>query len=162
MRFVWPHYDRCPYARFHLVKISPLDLLPFTVYLMFVNATTESCFLALSPSTEIFEELTAAVQEKDSLASELQVRHIAIEQLFKNCAKLPWLHISRAGIKASSSGNSSNSNGGPVEWSVAMILKFLHVFWVTSKIMMTFSVLICCIATLRAGSDMSDILCLWW
>lgn len=81
---------------------------------MFVNATTESCFLAHSPSTEVFEELTAAVQEKDSLASELQVRHIAIEQLFKNCAKLPWLHISRAGIKASSS-SSSNSNGGPVE-----------------------------------------------
>uniref|UniRef100_A0A1A8H0R7 Chromosome 21 open reading frame 91 n=1 Tax=Nothobranchius korthausae TaxID=1143690 RepID=A0A1A8H0R7_9TELE len=51
----------------------------------------------------VFEELTAAVQEKDALASELHVRHIAIEQLFKNCAKLPWLHISRAGVKASSS-----------------------------------------------------------
>lgn len=64
----------------------------------------------LSPSlpTEVFEELTVAVQEKDSLASELHVRHIAIEQLFKNCAKLPWLHISRAGVKASSSGT--------VEW----------------------------------------------
>ncbi|XP_006788751.1 protein EURL homolog [Neolamprologus brichardi] len=52
---------------------------------------------------KVFEELTVAVQEKDSLASELHVRHIAIEQLFKNCAKLPWLHISRAGVKASSS-----------------------------------------------------------
>ncbi|XP_038129794.1 protein EURL homolog [Cyprinodon tularosa] len=52
---------------------------------------------------KVFEELTAAVQEKDALASELHVRHIAIEQLFKNCAKLPWLHISRAGVKASSS-----------------------------------------------------------
>ncbi|XP_029375057.1 protein EURL homolog [Echeneis naucrates] len=52
---------------------------------------------------KIFEELTVVVQEKDSLASELHVRHIAIEQLFKNCAKLPWLHISRAGVKASSS-----------------------------------------------------------
>ncbi|KAK5859238.1 hypothetical protein PBY51_003319 [Eleginops maclovinus] len=52
---------------------------------------------------KVFEELTDAVQEKDSLASELQVRHIAIEQLFKNCAKLPWLNISRAGVKASSS-----------------------------------------------------------
>lgn len=52
-----------------------------------------------------------AVQEKDSLASELHVRHIAIEQLFKNCAKLPWLHISRAGVKASS----SNSSGSPME-----------------------------------------------
>lgn len=75
-----------------------------------MNETTDSCFLPLSPSTEVFEELTVAVQEKDSLASELHVRHIAIEQLFKNCAKLPWLHISRAGVKASSSGG-----GGPME-----------------------------------------------
>ncbi|XP_074528132.1 protein EURL homolog [Halichoeres trimaculatus] len=60
---------------------------------------------------KVFEELTVAVQEKDSLASELHVRHIAIEQLFKNCAKLPWLQISRAGVKASS--NSSGSS--PVE-----------------------------------------------
>lgn len=59
---------------------------------------------SLSYTLEVFEELTVAVQEKDSLASELHVRHIAIEQLFKNCAKLPWLHISRAGVKASSSG----------------------------------------------------------
>ncbi|MBN3300159.1 protein EURL homolog [Amia ocellicauda] len=49
----------------------------------------------------VFEELTVVVQEKDSLASELHVRHIAIEQLFKNCAKLPWLQIGRAGVKAS-------------------------------------------------------------
>lgn len=57
------------------------------------------------PPTEVFEELTAAVQEKDSLLSELHVRHVAIEQLFQNCAKLPWLHISRAGgVKASSKG----------------------------------------------------------
>ncbi|KAM7398524.1 hypothetical protein PAMA_006432 [Pampus argenteus] len=60
---------------------------------------------------KVFEELTSAVQEKDSLASELHVRHIAIEQLFKNCAKLPWLHISRAGVKAGSSGSGSS----PVE-----------------------------------------------
>ncbi|XP_068187187.1 protein EURL homolog [Antennarius striatus] len=59
---------------------------------------------------KVFEELTVAVQEKDSLSSELHVRHIAIEQLFKNCAKLPWLHISRAGVKTSSGGG-----GGPVE-----------------------------------------------
>ncbi|XP_053501242.1 protein EURL homolog [Ictalurus furcatus] len=50
---------------------------------------------------EVFEELSVAVQEKDSLASQLHVRHIAIEQLFKNCAKLPWLQIGRAGVKAS-------------------------------------------------------------
>lgn len=71
------------------------------------------------PVTEVFEELTVAVQEKVSLASELHVRHIAIEQLFKNCAKLPWLHISRAGVKAS---NSSS----PVEWGAAAGRKLRH------------------------------------
>lgn len=48
----------------------------------------------------VFEELSVTVQEKDSLSSELHVRHIAIEQLFKNCTKLPWLQIGRAGVKA--------------------------------------------------------------
>ncbi|XP_077447896.1 protein EURL homolog [Stigmatopora argus] len=62
----------------------------------------------------VFEELTAAVQEKDSLASELHVRHVAIEQLFKNCAKLPWLHISRAGVKTAAAAG-SNGVGAPVE-----------------------------------------------
>ncbi|XP_020320518.1 protein EURL homolog [Oncorhynchus kisutch] len=56
---------------------------------------------------KVFEELTVAVQEKDSLASELHVRHIAIEQLFKNCAKLPWLQISRAGSGVKASSNAS-------------------------------------------------------
>ncbi|KAG9351851.1 hypothetical protein JZ751_023102 [Albula glossodonta] len=55
---------------------------------------------------KVFEELTTAVQEKDSLTSELHVRHIAIEQLFKNCAKLPWLQIGRAGVK---------TNNAPIE-----------------------------------------------
>ncbi|XP_004076769.2 protein EURL homolog isoform X1 [Oryzias latipes] len=64
----------------------------------------------------VFEQLTAAVQEKDALASELRVRHIAIEQLFKNCAKVPWLQISRAGFKAGgSSSSSSSSSSCPVE-----------------------------------------------
>uniref|UniRef100_A0A3P9JS46 Chromosome 14 C21orf91 homolog n=1 Tax=Oryzias latipes TaxID=8090 RepID=A0A3P9JS46_ORYLA len=69
----------------------------------------------------VFEQLTAAVQEKDALASELRVRHIAIEQLFKNCAKVPWLQISRAGFKAggggssSCSSSSSSSSSCPVE-----------------------------------------------
>ncbi|KAJ7997129.1 hypothetical protein DPEC_G00225760 [Dallia pectoralis] len=54
---------------------------------------------------KVFEELTEAVQEKDSLSSELHVRHIAIEQLFKNCAKLPWLQISRAGSGVQASSN---------------------------------------------------------
>ncbi|KAK2823374.1 hypothetical protein Q7C36_019974 [Tachysurus vachellii] len=48
---------------------------------------------------EVFENLSVAVQEKDSLTSQLHVRHIAIEQLFKNCGKLPWLQIGRAGVK---------------------------------------------------------------
>ncbi|CAN9501565.1 unnamed protein product [Ophioblennius macclurei] len=61
---------------------------------------------------KVFEELTAVVQEKDSLASELHVRHIAIEQLFKNCAKLPWLHISRAGVKANSTAGGGPGGGG--------------------------------------------------
>ncbi|KAI5940277.1 Protein EURL [Manis javanica] len=42
---------------------------------------------------EVFEELTHQVQEKDSLASELHVRHIAIEQLLKNYSKLPCVQI---------------------------------------------------------------------
>lgn len=90
--------------------ISFVSLVCLSVYKLTlrVNETAHSHFVPLSPSTEVFEELTAAVQEKDSLASELHVRHIAIEQLFKNCAKLPWLHISRAGVKASTS-------SGPVE-----------------------------------------------
>uniref|UniRef100_A0A8V0XXM8 C21orf91 homolog n=1 Tax=Gallus gallus TaxID=9031 RepID=A0A8V0XXM8_CHICK len=48
----------------------------------------------------VFEELTQQVQEKDSLASELNVRHIAIEQLLKNCSKLPCLQMGRAGMKS--------------------------------------------------------------
>ncbi|XP_075398585.1 protein EURL homolog isoform X2 [Tenrec ecaudatus] len=48
---------------------------------------------------EVFEELTQQVQEKDSLASELHVRHVAIEQLLKNCSKLPCLQVGRAGVK---------------------------------------------------------------
>lgn len=44
---------------------------------------------------EVFEELTHQVQEKDSLASELQVRHVAIEQLLKNYSKLPCLQVGR-------------------------------------------------------------------
>ncbi|XP_004675548.1 PREDICTED: protein EURL homolog [Condylura cristata] len=44
---------------------------------------------------EVFEELTHQVQEKDSLASELHVRHVAIEQLLKNYSKLPCLQVGR-------------------------------------------------------------------
>uniref|UniRef100_A0A7M4F490 Chromosome 21 open reading frame 91 n=1 Tax=Crocodylus porosus TaxID=8502 RepID=A0A7M4F490_CROPO len=50
---------------------------------------------------DVFEELTRQVQEKDSLASQLNVRHIAIEQLLKNCSKLPCLQVGRAGMKSS-------------------------------------------------------------
>ncbi|XP_058042344.1 protein EURL homolog isoform X2 [Ahaetulla prasina] len=49
---------------------------------------------------DVFEELTKQVQEKDSLASELNVRHIAIEQLLKNCSKLPCLQMGRAAMKS--------------------------------------------------------------
>ncbi|KAJ7402856.1 hypothetical protein WISP_52541 [Willisornis vidua] len=49
---------------------------------------------------DVFEELTQQVQEKDSLASELNVRHIAIEQLLKNYSKLPCLQMGRAGMKS--------------------------------------------------------------
>ncbi|XP_038944385.1 protein EURL homolog isoform X2 [Rattus norvegicus] len=48
---------------------------------------------------EVFEELTHQVQEKDSLASELHVRHVAIEQLLKNCSKLPCLQVGRTGTR---------------------------------------------------------------
>lgn len=40
------------------------------------------------------------MQEKDSLASELHVRHIAIEQLLKNYSKLPCLQVGRTGVKS--------------------------------------------------------------
>ncbi|XP_061485476.1 protein EURL homolog [Rhineura floridana] len=49
---------------------------------------------------DVFEELTEQVQEKDSLASQLNVRHIAIEQLLKNCSKLPCLQMGRAAMKS--------------------------------------------------------------
>nr|XP_042115432.1 protein EURL homolog isoform X1 [Peromyscus maniculatus bairdii] len=48
----------------------------------------------------VFEELTHQVQEKDSLASELHVRHVAIEQLLKNYSKLPCLQVGRAGARS--------------------------------------------------------------
>ncbi|XP_042315605.1 protein EURL homolog isoform X2 [Sceloporus undulatus] len=48
----------------------------------------------------VFEELIDQVKEKDSLASQLNVRHIAIEQLLKNCSKLPCLQMGRAGTKS--------------------------------------------------------------
>ncbi|XP_019515084.1 PREDICTED: protein EURL homolog isoform X2 [Hipposideros armiger] len=49
---------------------------------------------------EVFEELTHQVQEKDSLASELHVRHVAIEQLLKNYSKLPCWQVGRTGVKS--------------------------------------------------------------
>ncbi|XP_005375638.1 PREDICTED: protein EURL homolog [Chinchilla lanigera] len=49
---------------------------------------------------EVFEELTHQVQEKDSLKSQLHVRHIAIEQLLRNCSKLPCLQVGRAGMSS--------------------------------------------------------------
>ncbi|KAB1283431.1 Protein EURL-like protein [Camelus dromedarius] len=49
---------------------------------------------------EVFEELAHQVQEKDSLASQLHVRHVAIEQLLKNYSKLPCLQVGRTGMKS--------------------------------------------------------------
>ncbi|PNJ36847.1 C21orf91 isoform 2 [Pongo abelii] len=49
---------------------------------------------------QVFEELTHQVQEKDSLASQLHVRHVAIEQLLKNYSKLPCLQVGRTGMKS--------------------------------------------------------------
>ncbi|XP_078514484.1 protein EURL homolog isoform X1 [Lissotriton helveticus] len=51
---------------------------------------------------DVFDDLTREVQEKDSLSSELHVRHIAIEQLLKNSSKLPCLQMGRAGMKTNS------------------------------------------------------------
>ncbi|XP_076799207.1 protein EURL homolog isoform X2 [Arvicanthis niloticus] len=52
-----------------------------------------------SREEQVFEELTHQVQEKDSLSSELHVRHVAIEQLLKNCSKLPCLQVGRTGAR---------------------------------------------------------------
>ncbi|XP_075710624.1 protein EURL homolog isoform X2 [Rhinoderma darwinii] len=48
---------------------------------------------------DVFEDLSCVVQKKDALSSELHVRHVAIEQLLKNCSKLPCLQMGRAGLK---------------------------------------------------------------
>ncbi|XP_069801656.1 protein EURL homolog isoform X2 [Dendropsophus ebraccatus] len=48
---------------------------------------------------DVFEDLSCVLQEKDALSSELHVRHVAIEQLLKNCSKLPCLQMGRAGMK---------------------------------------------------------------
>ncbi|MEE6468154.1 hypothetical protein FKM82_008182 [Ascaphus truei] len=67
---------------------------------------------------EVFEDLTCALQEKDSLSSERHVRHVAIEQLLKNCSKLPCLQMGRAGSKVNIAINNchslSSSQGRPV------------------------------------------------
>ncbi|XP_054985550.1 protein EURL homolog isoform X2 [Sorex araneus] len=55
-----------------------------------------------SREEQVFEELTHQVQEKDSLASELHVRHVAIEQLLKNYSKLPCRQVGRTGMKSHS------------------------------------------------------------
>ncbi|XP_043557346.1 protein EURL homolog isoform X1 [Chiloscyllium plagiosum] len=47
----------------------------------------------------VFEDLAQELEKKDSLSSELHVRYIAIEQLFKNREKLPWLRVGQGGIK---------------------------------------------------------------
>ncbi|XP_075289698.1 protein EURL homolog isoform X3 [Opisthocomus hoazin] len=75
------------YSREELTTMSPGELKQLNEKL-------------LKQIQDVFEELTQQVQEKDSLASELNVRHIAIEQLLKNCSKLPCLQMGRAGVKS--------------------------------------------------------------
>ncbi|KAH0624900.1 hypothetical protein JD844_032795 [Phrynosoma platyrhinos] len=59
--------------------------------------------MLLKQVQDVFEELIEQVKEKDSLASQLNGRHIAIEQLLKNCSKLPCLQMGRAGMKSNMS-----------------------------------------------------------
>ncbi|XP_069616989.1 protein EURL homolog isoform X2 [Ranitomeya imitator] len=49
---------------------------------------------------DVFEDLSCVLQEKDTLSSELHVRNVSIEQLLKNCSKLPCLQMGRTGIKS--------------------------------------------------------------
>ncbi|XP_075053212.1 protein EURL homolog isoform X2 [Mixophyes fleayi] len=48
---------------------------------------------------DVFEDLSCVLQEKDTLSSELHVRHVAIEQLLKNYSKLPCVQMGRARLK---------------------------------------------------------------
>ncbi|XP_038657310.1 protein EURL homolog isoform X1 [Scyliorhinus canicula] len=76
------------YAKEELSGMSVDDLVPLNEQL-------------LKQIKVVFEDLAQELEKKDSLASELHVRYIAIEQLFKNRAKLPWLRVGRGGIKPS-------------------------------------------------------------
>ncbi|XP_014793451.1 PREDICTED: protein EURL homolog [Calidris pugnax] len=81
------HRRRPQYSREELTMMTPGELKQLHEKL-------------LKQIQDVFEELTQQVQEKDSLASELNVRHIAIEQLLKNYSKLPCLQMGRAGVKS--------------------------------------------------------------
>ncbi|XP_041067716.1 protein EURL homolog isoform X1 [Carcharodon carcharias] len=76
------------YTQEELSAMSVDDLLPLNEQL-------------LKQIKVVFEDLAQELEKKDSLASELHVRYIAIEQLFKNRAKLPWLRLGRGGFKPS-------------------------------------------------------------
>ncbi|XP_047935921.2 protein EURL homolog [Anser cygnoides] len=81
-----PHHRHPHYSREELNMMTPGELKQLNEKL-------------LKQIQDVFEELTQQVQEKDSLASELNVRHIAIEQLLKNYSKLPCLQMGRTGMK---------------------------------------------------------------
>ncbi|NWI91351.1 EURL protein, partial [Pitta sordida] len=81
------HRRHPPYSREELTTMTPGELKQLNEKL-------------LKQIQDVFEELTQQVQEKDSLASELNVRHIAIEQLLKNYSKLPCVQMGRAGVKS--------------------------------------------------------------
>ncbi|XP_020366630.1 protein EURL homolog [Rhincodon typus] len=74
------------YTREELSAMSVDDLVPLNEQL-------------LKQIKVVFEDLAQELEKKDSLSSELHVRYIAIEQLFKNREKLPWLRVGQGGIK---------------------------------------------------------------
>ncbi|KAG6932537.1 chromosome 21 orf 91 [Chelydra serpentina] len=95
-----PHYSRDEFK----LEVNSKNTLD-AVFWLSVNMMTPEDIEQLNEKLlkqiqDVFEELTRQVQEKDSLASELNVRHIAIEQLLKNCSKLPCLQVGRAGMKS--------------------------------------------------------------
>ncbi|KAM9389685.1 protein EURL homolog isoform 1-T1 [Phaethornis superciliosus] len=83
----YPQYSREDYFIVTVTMMTPGELKQLNEKL-------------LKEIQDVFEELTQQVQEKDSLASELNVRHIAIEQLLKNYSKLPCVQMGRAGMKS--------------------------------------------------------------
>ncbi|XP_062831081.1 protein EURL homolog isoform X2 [Anolis carolinensis] len=77
-----------------------LDILQQTVSLMTLKEVEQLNEKIFKQVQDVSKELTEQLQEKDSLTSQLNGRHISIEQLLKNCSKLPCLQMGRAGMKS--------------------------------------------------------------